>query len=231
MRERRVNGVYDALCTRQVASSPGWPTWRFRSDNFLQLRCERWQLSVASRCMLSPSMFRGASSKLSLRKKLTILASVGVLLPLLVLTYLQYRSLTELQNKTKGAFKDNLRQGLTIVEQLMKQRLEGIAVQTLNPISGIHFSSSGTSEELQKHFADVKRSHPEIDDIFVFGHSDDPAYATSGVQFVYENALIGQNFIDIDRKYLLAGRYLFFPLKNPTNNEPLGFAGVLLKDN
>lgn len=65
-------------------------------------------------------------------KKLTILALIGVFLPVLVLTYMQYRSLTELENKTKGAFKDNLRQGLTIVEQQMKQRLEDVAAQTLD---------------------------------------------------------------------------------------------------
>src|SRR5215216_6358367 len=117
--------------------------------------------------MLSRSMFRDAIRKLSLRKKLTILASVGVLLPVLLLTYMQYRSLAELQNKTKGAFKDNLRQGLTIVEHQMKQRLEDIAAQTLNPISSMHLSAA---EELEKYFADVKRSHPEIEEIFVFGY-------------------------------------------------------------
>ena len=84
--------------------------------------------------MLSPGMFRDAISKLSLRKKLTILASVGVFLPVLVLTYMQYRSLAELENKTKGAFKDNLRQGFTILQRQMKQRLEDVAAQTLNPI-------------------------------------------------------------------------------------------------
>src|SRR5688572_20206342 len=66
-------------------------------------------------------MFRDAISKLSLRKKLTILAFVGVLLPVMVLTYLQYRSLAELESKTKGAFKDNLRQGFTILQRQMKQ--------------------------------------------------------------------------------------------------------------
>ena len=96
-------------------------------------------------------MFRDAISKLSLRKKLTILASVGVFLPLLVLTYMQYRSLAELQNKNKGAFKDNLRQGLTIVEHQMKQRLENVAAQTLDPIAGMHLSSlqsPGAPEEI-----------------------------------------------------------------------------------
>ncbi len=86
-------------------------------------------------------MIRDAISQLTLRKKLTILASVGVFLPLLVLTYMQYRSLAELQNKTKGAFKDNLRQGLTNVEHQMKQRLEDVAAQTLNPLGSIHLLS------------------------------------------------------------------------------------------
>src|SRR4029079_8735279 len=104
--------------------------------------------------MLSLSAFRDAISKLSLRKKLTILVSVGVLLPLLVLTYLQYRSLTELQNKTKGAFKDNIRQGLTIVQHQMKRRLEEIAAPTLDPISSMQPASA---EEFEKYFANVKR--------------------------------------------------------------------------
>src|SRR4029453_10581336 len=118
--------------------------------------------------MLSLRVYRDAISKLSLRKKLIILVTVGVFLPLLVLTYLQYRSLTELQNTTKGAFKDNLRQGLPIVEHVMKQRLEEIATTTLNPIGNINLSSpesSRAAEELEKYFADVKRTQPEIEEI------------------------------------------------------------------
>src|SRR5215204_1361478 len=106
--------------------------------------------------MLSPNMFRNVIRKLSLRKKLTILVSVGVFLPLLVLTYMQYRSLAELQTKTKGAFKDNLRQGLTIVERQMKKRLEEIAAQTLNPIGSMHLSSPEEAEELDKYLAGAK---------------------------------------------------------------------------
>src|ERR1044072_7198009 len=119
--------------------------------------------------MLSLIAFRAAISKLSLRKKLTILISVGVLLPILVLTYLQYRSLTELQNKTKGAFKDNLRQGLTYVEQQMRQRLEDIAAQTLDPIGSME--TSATAADFEKYFANVKHAHPEIDAIFVFSYA------------------------------------------------------------
>ena len=174
--------------------------------------------------MLSRSMFRNTIRKLSLRKKLTILASVGVLLPTGVLTYMQYRSLAELQNKTKGAFKDNVRQGLTIVEQRMKQRLEDIAAQTLNPIESMHLTSAGAANEFEKYFADVKSSHTEIEEIFLFGYSgnqqktDSYAYvysdkfvktaqggftpAQSRIPYLFDNARMAQSFLDGNRKYL-----------------------------
>ena len=167
-------------------------------------------------------LFRDVTSKLSLRKKLFILASVGVLLPVMLLTYLQYRSLTELQNKTKAAFKDNFRQGLTIVEHVMKQRLTDVGTQTLSPIDGIPLSSSETAQELEKHFTTVKRSHPEIEEILVSGltptQSDLPA--------LFEQAQVAQSFVDSDRQYLFAGRYLFHPLKEKQG----AFAAVLLKE-
>jgi signal transduction histidine kinase len=169
-------------------------------------------------------MFRDAISKISLRKKLAILASVGVFLPLLVLTYMQYRSLTELQNKTKGAFKDNLRQGLTYVEHKIKQHLEEVAAQTLNPIGSIRLSSPGGAEEIEKYFADVKRSHPEIEEIFAFAYSDGKqetnnyAYwysdkfvkiaqaeftpAQSHILSLFDRSRMAQSFLDGNRNYL-----------------------------
>ena len=157
--------------------------------------------------------------KLSLRKKLIILVSVGVFLPLLVLTYLQYRSLTELQNKTKGAFKDNLRQGLTIVEHQMKQRLEEVAAQTLEPIGSMHLSSPSAAEELEKYFANVKRTHPEVEQIFV----EPDSVAPSDRRLLFDKARMAQGFVDSNRKYLFEGNYLFSPIQS-------GFAGVLLNE-
>jgi signal transduction histidine kinase len=136
---------------------------------------------------------------------------------------MQYRSLTELQNKTKGAFKDNLRQGFTYVEHQMKQRLEDVAAQTLNPIDGIHLSSPGAAEEFEKYFADVKRSHPEIEEIFAFAYPDGKetnsyAYAysdkfvkiaragftptQSDLLSLFDRARMSQSFLDAKRKYL-----------------------------
>ena len=134
-------------------------------------------------------MFRDAISKLSLRKKLAILVSVGVFLPLLVLTYMQYRSLAELQNKTKGAFKDNLRQGLTAVEHQMKQRLEDLAAQALNPIGSMRLSSPAAAEDFEKYFADVKRSHPEIEEIFAFGYRGDKQ-ETDNYAYIYSDKFV-----------------------------------------
>src|SRR5215470_16347708 len=107
------------------------------------------------------------------RRKLLILVSLGVVLPLLLLTYLQYRSLTELQNKTKGAFKDNLRQGFTIVQQQMKRRLEEVANQTLDPLTGIQLCPPAPADEIEKLFANIKRSHPEVEAVFAFEYSAD----------------------------------------------------------
>ena len=210
--------------------------------------------------MLSHSMFRGAIRKLSLRQKLAILASVGVLLPIFVLTYLQYRSLTELENKTKGAFKDNLRQGLTIVEQRMRQRLQDVAAQTLNPVGGMHLpSTADDAEEIEKYFADVKRSHPEIEEIFAFAYQNEKresnSYAylysdkfektaqagltptQSHILFLFDKSRMAQTFLDGNRKYLflhdsapISGMRRGTYLFYPLDDLQNGFAGVLLKE-
>jgi signal transduction histidine kinase len=177
-------------------------------------------------------------SRLALRKKLVILVSVGVLLPVLVLTYLQYRSLTELENKTKGAFKDSLRQRLTNVQLQIKQRLENVATQTLEPIGRLHLPSPGAAEEFEKYFAIVKRSHPEVEEIFALGYAGDQqtSPAQAHILSLFERSRTTQSFLDVNRNYLFAhdscsncppgtgqGTYLFYPLEN-------GFAGVLLNE-
>ena len=177
-------------------------------------------------------MFRDAVKKLSLRKKLTILATVGVLLPIFVLTYLQYRSLSELQIKTKGAFKDNVRQGLVAVELKIKQRLEDIAAQTLDPLGSMRLSSPS---EFEKYSADVKRSHPEIEEMFVFSDSSEQKKPDTYIVSLFSRARMTQSFLDGNRKYLFLhdstpiddghhGTYLFHSLNQN------GFAGVLLNE-
>ena len=171
-------------------------------------------------------MFRDPIKNLSLRKKLTILATVGVFLPVLVLTYMQYQSLSELENKTKGAFKDNLRQGLTIVERQMQQRLAQLGSQTLDPIGSISLSSTGAVEKVERYFAEVTRTQKGIEEVFVFGYSGDPKNSSidayiysdkfekgatreltppqSAILSQFDSARANQSFLDDNRKYLFA---------------------------
>ncbi|HWS85830.1 MAG TPA: HAMP domain-containing sensor histidine kinase [Pyrinomonadaceae bacterium] len=115
---------------------------------------------------------------------------------------------------------------MTIIEHQMKQRLEGVAAQTLNPIGDIQLSSPAAAEELEKYFADVKRAHPEIEEIFAFGQrvdkQDTDSYAyvysdkfvkipqagftppQSDLLFLFDRARMSQSFLDANRKYLFA---------------------------
>lgn len=85
-----------------------------------------------------------------------------------------------------------------------------------SPIAGINVSSP---EQIKQHFANVKRLHPETEEIFVSGTTTNQAQLT----FLFEKARLAQSFVDNDRKYLFEGRYLFHPLSK-------GFAGVLLHE-
>jgi hypothetical protein len=108
--------------------------------------------------------------RLSPRKRLVILASVAVLLPLALLSFMQYRSLVELENKTKVAFKENLRQTLLDIERQVAGKFEAIASRSLIPVGNIKLSSKESTEQFEKYFSGVKQSQPEIDRIFVFSH-------------------------------------------------------------
>ena len=100
----------------------------------------------------------------------------------------------------------------------------------MNPIGSLHLSSPSSSpgarEEIEKYFANVKRSHPEIEEIFAFAYSDGKeetnsyAYmysdkfvklaqaeftpAQSHILSLFDRSRTAQNFLDDNRKYLFA---------------------------
>lgn len=120
---------------------------------------------------------------------MALLVSLGVLLPVGVLTYLQYRSLTELENKTKGAYKDTLRQRLTNVQLQMRQRLEAAAAQNLNPTGGLQPSASNSAQRFENYAADAH------------------------LRSLFDRARTAQNFLDGNHNYLFVhepeGIYIF----------------------
>ena len=168
---------------------------------------------------------------MSLRKKLIILSFVAVLLPLTVLTFVQYLSLVELENKTKGAFRENLRQTLLKVEQNIREKIEVIASQELVPVGSIKLSSNDSGEQLERYFSGVKQSRPEVEKIFVFSYcgcekdKDNYAYVYAdrllklehsdlqnaeeahGILHSFNQSRTAKNFLDPSRKFLFWQHY------------------------
>ncbi|HEX5891155.1 MAG TPA: HAMP domain-containing sensor histidine kinase [Pyrinomonadaceae bacterium] len=131
-----------------------------------------------------------------------ILVSLGVLLPVLVLTYLQYRSLTELANKTKGAYKDTLRQRLTDVRLQMKQRLEDVAAQKSNPAGVRRFENYAADAHLCSLFERSRTAQSFLDD----NHNYLLVHEPEGIYIFHANGsagvLLDERFVADD---LIAG--------------------------
>jgi signal transduction histidine kinase len=105
--------------------------------------------------------------KFSSRTKLIALAFVAVLLPTTVLSVIQYRSLVELEGKTKVAVQENLRQTLQTVTRRVEENLQGIARKSLSGIDPAELEKEGL-EELECKLAEIRQKSPEIDQVFAF---------------------------------------------------------------
>ncbi|HEX8250876.1 MAG TPA: HAMP domain-containing sensor histidine kinase [Pyrinomonadaceae bacterium] len=145
-------------------------------------------------------MLRGSPFKISSRKKLIVLAAVAVLLPIWLLTYTQYRSLLELEKKTKGAYKENLRQNLLDVERKMEEKVEDIAHRALLPAAeNIRLSKKETAAQFEKYFSAVRQTQPEVEQIFVISNpgveneKDAYGYVYSNILFEYKNSDFKKN--------------------------------------
>ncbi len=84
--------------------------------------------------MYNPTMLRWWRTNSSHRTGLIVLALLAVLVPALLFSIVQYRSLADLERKTRVAVHDNLRQTLEGVSRETTKRLEAIAADSLNPI-------------------------------------------------------------------------------------------------
>ncbi|HKP86702.1 MAG TPA: HAMP domain-containing sensor histidine kinase [Blastocatellia bacterium] len=112
-------------------------------------------------------MRRWSRSNLSSRTKLVALAVVALMLPTTILSIIQYRSLVDLEGKTKVAVQDNLRQTLQTITYKVQDNLKSLARKTLGPIDKDDLKPENF-EKLDRYFASVKREHPEIEHLFVY---------------------------------------------------------------
>jgi signal transduction histidine kinase len=114
-------------------------------------------------------MFPWARANSSHRTGLIVLALLAVLVPALLFSVVQYRSLTDLESKTRVVVQDNLRQTLEGVSRGTKERLEAIAAESLSHIEAAAAEQEKLSD-IELGLISTKQSHPEIDLAFVVVH-------------------------------------------------------------
>jgi signal transduction histidine kinase len=111
-------------------------------------------------------MLRRSRLNSSHRAGLLALALAAVLLPLLILSVVQYRSLADLEAKTRVAVEENLRQTLQSVSRRARERLEGLAGESLGSIE-ITDVEQEKLDEIERRLTAIRQSHPEIELAFV----------------------------------------------------------------
>jgi signal transduction histidine kinase len=98
------------------------------------------------------------------KRNLITLAAVAIVLPTGALAFMQYRSLVDLESKTKIAIEENLRQTLQSIARNAQGDMQTLARETLGPLG----SMSRSPEDLKHALGRVSELHPEVDRFFVF---------------------------------------------------------------
>ena len=126
-------------------------------------------------------MRRWSRFNLSSRTKLIVLAVVALMLPTTILSIIQYRSLVDLEGKTKVAVQDNLRQTLQTVSYKVQDNLKSLARKILSPIEKNDLEPQNF-EKLDHYFASVKREHPEVEHLFRYVASGGTVFPLDVIQ-------------------------------------------------
>jgi signal transduction histidine kinase len=114
-----------------------------------------------------------------------------LLIPALVLCIIQYRWLTELESKTRVAMTEQLRQDLVVARKQVQSGLDDLARAALVPVSERFFTGE-YSPWVEDHFAESRRSHPEIQQLFLVSYSS----VRQGVTVAYLDGPAGQIRLD-----------------------------------
>jgi signal transduction histidine kinase len=97
--------------------------------------------------------------------KITAIALVAILLPTLLLSLIQYRSLIELQQKTKAAVRDSLRQTLQSFSAKVRIKLEDYAAEVMAAIPADELRQDKL-DHLDKRFFATRQANREIEAMF-----------------------------------------------------------------
>jgi signal transduction histidine kinase len=114
-------------------------------------------------------MFSRWNMNLSSGARLISIAAVAVLFPVIVMSVVQYRSLMDLQRKTKSAAQDNLRQCLQSIARGVRDDFQVLAKQSFTQFEPKDLSPDNL-DQIEARLAVTNQSHPEIDFLFVVSH-------------------------------------------------------------
>lgn len=103
------------------------------------------------------------------RVGLVALALTAVLLPLVILSVVQYRSLADLEGKTRAAMQENLRQTLHGVSQRVQERLEALTTESLGRLEEADVEREKL-DRLERQLRELRSAHPEIEVAFLVDH-------------------------------------------------------------
>jgi signal transduction histidine kinase len=104
---------------------------------------------------------------LSSKTRLIAIVVIALLLPTVVLSAIQFRSLVDLEDKTKVAVQENMRQTLQTISRKVEENLKWLARKNLGDI-GLADLEPQNAQALERRFAAIKQEHPEIDSLFAF---------------------------------------------------------------
>ena len=124
------------------------------------------------------------------RTKRLAFTTVVLLAATVVLCIIQYRWLTELESKTRLAVTEQLRQDLLAARKQVRSALDDLAWATLVPVSERFFAGQYLPW-LEGHFAESRRLHPVIQELFLVSHP-----VRQGVTFAYLDGPAGQLHLD-----------------------------------
>ncbi|MCI0486097.1 MAG: HAMP domain-containing histidine kinase [Blastocatellia bacterium] len=108
-------------------------------------------------------MFKRPVLKFSSGAKLIAFAVVAVMLPTTVLSVIQYRSLVDLESKTKVAVQDSMRRTLQRVAREVEMDFRGLVKKSFD----IKMEDLKNLDRIENHCAEIRKSYPQVGKMFV----------------------------------------------------------------
>ncbi len=114
-------------------------------------------------------MIRWARFNSSRRTGLALLLLMAVLAPVVILLFVQYRSFSDLERKTRVAAQENLRQTLQNFSRRVGENAEAFTTEILSGIDPVDVEKERL-DPIAARLSDIRRSHSEVGQAFIVVH-------------------------------------------------------------